>query len=52
MKIGDLVVYIFNPLKPNDKYVPVALTISNASFCIYMFRVILTANSDYFLKQR
>jgi hypothetical protein len=36
----------FNPLKP------AALTINNSSFCIYVFRMILTVNSYYFLKQR
>jgi uncharacterized protein with PQ loop repeat len=35
-----------NPLKP------AALTISNFSFCIYVFRMILTVNSGYFLKHR
>jgi hypothetical protein len=37
---------IVNPLKP------AALTVSNSSFYIYVFRMILTVNSDYFLKQR
>jgi hypothetical protein len=33
-------------------YVTSALKISNILFCIYVFRTILTVNSDYFLKQR
>jgi hypothetical protein len=32
--------------------VPAALTISNSSFCIYVFRMILRINSNYFLIQR
>jgi hypothetical protein len=32
-------------------YVPPALTISDFSFYIYLFRTILAVNSDYFLKQ-
>jgi hypothetical protein len=41
-----------NLLKPTGKlYVPPVLTISNAVFCIYAFRMILIINSDYFLKQ-
>jgi hypothetical protein len=32
-------------------YVPPALTISNCIF-IHVFRMILTVNTDYFLKQR
>jgi hypothetical protein len=33
-------------------YVQPASTINKYSFCIYVFRMILTVNSDYFLKQR
>jgi hypothetical protein len=44
--------YMINPLKPSDNYIPPALTVSNFTFYIYVFRMILTANSDYFLKQR
>jgi hypothetical protein len=33
-------------------YVPPYLTITKSAFCIYVFRMILTVNSDYFLKQR
>jgi hypothetical protein len=33
-------------------YVPPALPISNSPFCIYGSCMILTVNSDYFLKQR
>jgi hypothetical protein len=36
-----------NPLKPNGNYMSHLL---NSSFCIYGFRMILTVNSDYFLK--
>jgi hypothetical protein len=43
---------LFNPLKPSGNYIPHALTIGNSAFCIYGFCVILTANSDYFLKHR
>jgi hypothetical protein len=28
-----------------------ALTVCNSAFCIYGFRMVLTVNSDYFLKQ-
>jgi hypothetical protein len=42
----------FNPLKPSGNYAPSALTINNSAFCIYELRMILSANSDYFLKQR
>jgi hypothetical protein len=31
---------------------PFALTASNAEFYIYVFRMILKVNRDYFLKQR
>jgi hypothetical protein len=45
----------FNSLKPSGMYVCVyitaALKISEVVFCVYVFRTILTANSDYFLKQ-
>jgi hypothetical protein len=34
-----------------EKDVPAALTISNSSFCMYVFRTILRVNSDYLLKQ-
>jgi hypothetical protein len=33
-------------------FVPPASTINNSSVCIYVFRMILSINSDYFLKQR
>jgi hypothetical protein len=32
-------------------YIPSALTITDAAVCIYVFRMILTVNSDYFLKR-
>jgi hypothetical protein len=32
-------------------YAPSALTVSNSAFCTYGFYMILTVNSDYFLKQ-
>jgi hypothetical protein len=32
--------------------VPAASIISNSAFCIYVFRMILTVDSDYLLKQR
>jgi hypothetical protein len=40
-------------LKPCGKniYIPSTLTIIKAVFCIYLFRMILSLNSDYFLKQ-
>jgi hypothetical protein len=28
------------------------MTVSNYAFCIYWFCMVLTVNSDYFLKQR
>jgi hypothetical protein len=31
---------------------PHSITVSNSAFCIYGFRMILTVNSDHFLKQR
>jgi hypothetical protein len=33
-------------------YEPSALTVSNDVFYIYWFDMVLTVNSDYFLKQR
>jgi hypothetical protein len=33
-------------------YLPPSLKIRKSSFCIYLFRMILKLNSDYFLKQR
>jgi hypothetical protein len=33
-------------------YVSPNLTLNNSAFCIYVFRMILGVNSDYFLKQR
>jgi hypothetical protein len=42
---------IINPFKPNDKYVPAALTISNSAFCIYIICMVLSINRDYFLIQ-
>jgi hypothetical protein len=51
--------YQINTLKPIYIYIYIytyiiapALTISNTSFLIYGFRIILRINSDYFLKQR
>jgi hypothetical protein len=41
-----------NSLRPNGKYEPFDLTVSNAAFCIYWFCMVLTVNSDHFLKQR
>jgi hypothetical protein len=38
-----------NNLEPTE---PSAKTVCNAAFCIYGFRMRLTVNSDYFLKQR
>jgi hypothetical protein len=35
-----------------ELYVPPASTIDDSSFCIYVFRMFLSVNSDYFLKQR
>jgi hypothetical protein len=35
-----------NPLKPNGKYVPAALMLSNSSFCMYG----LSINRYYFLE--
>jgi hypothetical protein len=35
-----------------QQYEPSALRISNATFCIYVFHMILSVNGDYFLKQR
>jgi hypothetical protein len=43
---------MINSFKTNGNYVQAVLTISNSSFCIYVFRMILTVKSDYFLKQR
>jgi hypothetical protein len=43
----------FNNLKPSGNYMYHLLkTISDAEFFIYEFRIILTENSDCFLKQR
>jgi hypothetical protein len=48
-----IIIMHVNPFKVQWKlYATPALTISNSSFCIYVFRMILTVNSDYFLKQR
>jgi hypothetical protein len=33
-----------------ELYVPPALTIINYAFCIYGFRMILTANIDYLMR--
>jgi hypothetical protein len=41
---------VFNLLKPSGNYVPSILIIFNAVFCICGFRMVLTVNSDYFLK--
>jgi hypothetical protein len=35
-----------------ELYVPPASTITNSAFCVYGFRIIHSANRDYFLKQR
>jgi hypothetical protein len=43
---------VIKPLKPSVKYMSHLLQQSVTSFCIYVFRMILTVNSDYFLKQR
>jgi hypothetical protein len=44
---------ILNPSNPGVNYglCTTALTINNSSFCIYVFRMILSINNDYFLKQ-
>jgi hypothetical protein len=36
--------------KPSKGSAPPASTLSKSSLCIYAFRMILTMNSDYFLK--
>jgi hypothetical protein len=41
--MGAVCIHCINPLT--------ALTVSNAAFCIYWFCMVLTVNSDYFLKQ-
>jgi hypothetical protein len=42
----------FNILKPSGSYSdPPATTVIHCLFCIYRFRMILTVNSDHFLKQ-
>jgi uncharacterized protein with PQ loop repeat len=38
-------------IRANMVYVLPALTISNSSFCIYVFHMIIRINIDYFLKQ-
>jgi hypothetical protein len=44
---------LIDPLKQNGNSVSHLLQQSvNCSFCIYEFRMILTVNSDYILKQR
>jgi hypothetical protein len=44
------------PIKPFksywELYVPPTLTISNCSVSVYVFHIILSVNSDYFLKRR
>jgi hypothetical protein len=40
-----------NPLKLGGNCIPSGLTICNAAFCNYGFRMILSVNSDFFLKQ-
>jgi hypothetical protein len=51
----QLVCYITGsiiPLKAQWKlYVAPTVTFSNSSICIYLFRMVLRVNSDYFLKQ-
>jgi hypothetical protein len=44
--------YLFNPLKSNGNYIPTSPTINDSLFFVFVFRLILTVNSDYFLKQR
>jgi hypothetical protein len=41
---------VFNLLKPSGNYVSSILIVFNAVFCICGFRMVLTVNSDYFLK--
>jgi hypothetical protein len=42
----------FNPLRPSGNYMNhLLLRVSNAAFCIYWFCMVLTVNSDHFLKQ-
>jgi hypothetical protein len=41
------------PLRPSGNYMyHLLFIISDATFCIYVFRMILGINSDYFLEQR
>jgi hypothetical protein len=42
---------LINPLNPSGHYVPAIFRVCKAVFYIYGFCVILTVNSDYFLKQ-
>jgi hypothetical protein len=43
---------LFNRLRPCGKYMShMLLKINNYVFCIYVFRMTLSVNSDYFLKQ-
>jgi hypothetical protein len=49
-RFGDRAADI-NPSKPNGKYRPFTLTNSKAAFYVYAFPLILSINSDYFLKQ-
>jgi hypothetical protein len=47
-----LIVFGFSPLNPNGNYVPLASAVNNFAFCIYVSRMILNVNDDYFIKQR
>jgi hypothetical protein len=40
-----------NSLRLSGNYAPPILTIINAAFCVYRFRIVVTVNGDYFLKQ-
>jgi hypothetical protein len=43
---------VIKPLRPSGIYMSHLLQQSVTSFCIYVFHMILTVNSDHFLKQR
>jgi hypothetical protein len=45
-------IVLINLLKPNGNYMYHPLQQSVTAFCFYEFCMILTVNSDYFLKQR
>jgi surface polysaccharide O-acyltransferase-like enzyme len=43
---------LFNHLKPSGKHMShLLLTISNSVFCIYVFHMTVSVNTDYFLKR-